>query len=254
MVVTAPASLPVIWHDLECGAYTADLPLWRELAMAAAPREGAGARVLDIGAGTGRVALDLARAGHSVTALDVDADLLAALSDRASGLTVETVCADARDFALAQRDFDLCLVPMQTLQLLRGSAERRGLFACVRAHVREGALIACALVGEVDEFDSRAGGLGPSPERVEIGGSLYMSRAVRVGRENGAFVIDRERLVIGSGDRPPAPTEHDRVELQILEERSLWEELRAAGFEPGPTRWIAETDEHSGSEVVIGVA
>ncbi|HXD55409.1 MAG TPA: class I SAM-dependent methyltransferase [Solirubrobacteraceae bacterium] len=254
MVVTAPVSPAVIWHDLECGAYTADLPLWRELAMAAAPRDGAGARVLDIGAGTGRVALDLARAGHSVTALDIDPELLAAVSDRASGLAVETVRADARDFALAHRDFDLCLVPMQTLQLLRGSAERAGLFACARAHVREGALIACALVGEVDEFDSRAGGLGPSPERVQIGGSLYMSRAMRIARENGAFVIDRERLVIGSGDRPPAPTEHDRVELEILEEGSLREELRAAGFEPQLTRTIAETDEHSGSEVVIGRA
>ena len=25
--------LEVIWHDLECGSYRADLPLWRELAV-----------------------------------------------------------------------------------------------------------------------------------------------------------------------------------------------------------------------------
>ena len=53
-----------IWHDIECGAYTADLPLWEELA--------AGGTVLDVGAGTGRVALRLARAGCAVTALDRD--------------------------------------------------------------------------------------------------------------------------------------------------------------------------------------
>ena len=47
----------VVWHDVECGRYDADLPLWRELA-ASARRP-----VLDVGAGTGRVALDLARAG-----------------------------------------------------------------------------------------------------------------------------------------------------------------------------------------------
>ena len=46
-----------IWHDVECGAYEADLELWRELAREAP--EG----VLDVGAGTGRVALRLARAG-----------------------------------------------------------------------------------------------------------------------------------------------------------------------------------------------
>jgi len=51
-----------IWHDIECGAYTADLPLWEELA--------AGGAVLDVGAGTGRVALRLARAGCAMTAVD----------------------------------------------------------------------------------------------------------------------------------------------------------------------------------------
>ena len=37
----------MVWHDVECGGYDADLTLWRELA-----RE-AGGPVLDVGAGTG---------------------------------------------------------------------------------------------------------------------------------------------------------------------------------------------------------
>ena len=52
----------VIWHDLECGGYVEDLPLWRELA-------GDGP-VLDLGCGTGRVALDLAARGVPVVGLD----------------------------------------------------------------------------------------------------------------------------------------------------------------------------------------
>src|SRR4029079_2359457 len=52
------------WHDVECASYAADLQLWRELAAGAAP-----APVLDLGAGTGRVALDLAELGHDVTAV-----------------------------------------------------------------------------------------------------------------------------------------------------------------------------------------
>jgi 2-polyprenyl-3-methyl-5-hydroxy-6-metoxy-1,4-benzoquinol methylase len=77
----------VIWHELECGRYRADLDLWRELAGAAR------GPVLEIGAGCGRVALKLARAGHEVTALDRDAQLLAALRQAAGGLAVQTVCA-----------------------------------------------------------------------------------------------------------------------------------------------------------------
>ena len=254
MVVSAGPSPTVVWHDLECGFYDADLPLWRELASAATPDGTGVSRVLDVGSGTGRVALDLARAGHSVTALDVDAALLEALTARAVGLPITPVLADARDFDLEEHEFDLCVVPMQTLQLVHGASERAALFARVRAHLRRGALLACAIVAEVDEFDSREGGLGPSPERVEIDGTLYMSRAVRVAREAGCFAIERERLVVTPADEPSEPIEQNRIELEVLDEPVLQSELRAAGFSPEPTRTVAETDEHSGSEVVIGRA
>src|SRR5690606_9884788 len=63
--MTAPA---VIWHDVECGAYDTDLPLWRTLS------KGLDGPVLDVGAGTGRVTLDLARRGREVIALDAEPD------------------------------------------------------------------------------------------------------------------------------------------------------------------------------------
>src|SRR5205085_9457771 len=100
------------------GGYDADLPLWRELAASA------GGAVLEIGAGTGRVTLDLARRKHPVTALDCDGELLAALANRAADLPVDTVTADAREFVLGGR-YGVCLVPMQTIQLL-GGPEGRG--------------------------------------------------------------------------------------------------------------------------------
>src|ERR1022692_1039740 len=95
-----------IWHDLECGGYGAALPLWRSLA------DQHGDPVLDVGAGTGRTSLDLARHGCIVTALDRDPELIAELALRAEGLNVTTVVADARQFALGRR-FALCIVPMQ---------------------------------------------------------------------------------------------------------------------------------------------
>ena len=80
----------VIWHDVECGSYAEDLPLWRSLAAEY------GDPVLDVGAGTGRVTLDLARAGYRVTALDRDPDLLAALGDRALGRNSEIVVVSSQ--------------------------------------------------------------------------------------------------------------------------------------------------------------
>ena len=79
---------------------------------ASSPRAEAGP-VLDVGAGTGRVALDLARAGHAVTALDRDPVLLAALRARAprEGSAVAHRRADAAGFDLAGRAFGLIARP-----------------------------------------------------------------------------------------------------------------------------------------------
>jgi len=82
--------ISVIWHDVECGAYAADLPLWEELSAEA---EGL---VLDLGCGTGRVALHLARRGHAVVGLDTSPDVILALGDRAKELPVDSAVGDVR--------------------------------------------------------------------------------------------------------------------------------------------------------------
>jgi len=121
--MSAALGAEVIWHDVECASYGADLPLWEELAAG-----GGGGTILDLGCGTGRVTLHLARRDHEVIGLDRDGTLLAALRERAGELAVETIHADAREFVL-QRPVALALAPMQTLQLLEGSEDR---IACLR--------------------------------------------------------------------------------------------------------------------------
>jgi SAM-dependent methyltransferase len=243
----------VLWHEVECGRYRADLPLWRELAAAAVPPGASAAAVLDLGAGSGRVALDLAAAGHDVTALDRSPALLAELARRAGALPIQTVLADVRGFELERKGFDLCLVPMQTLQLMRGAREREALFAAVAGHVRQGAVLACAIVGEVDEFDSLGGELGPSPDRMRLNDAEYLSRPLLVQLRGGVIRIERERIVLpvdGSAASPGAP-EHDVIELECVTAEQLWAEARPNGLRGEPSRWIPETDEHSASEVVM---
>ncbi len=66
-------------------------------------------RVMDLGSGPGRHALPLARAGHSVTAVDTSRMLLDQLRESAGELPVEIVEADMREFR-RERAFDLVLV------------------------------------------------------------------------------------------------------------------------------------------------
>lgn len=241
----------VLWHEVECGVYSADLPLWRELA-GAAERQWQGASILEIGAGTGRVSLDLAGNGHSVTALEIEADLLIALRERAGEAHLETVCADARSFDLSRRDFALCIVAMQTLQLLRGAQERMSFLRRARAHLRPGGLLACAIVTDLEPFDCAAGDAGPSAELARFDGELYMSRATRVSVRAGSIEIERERRMLRPGSTGAQRAgEIDVVELARVGPRELEQEGISAGFAALPLRAIAATTEHVGSSVVM---
>jgi SAM-dependent methyltransferase len=236
----------VIWHDLECGRYAADLPLWRALAD-----EEAGP-ILDLGAGSGRVALDLARHGHAVTALDTDAELLAALAARAAAAAldgeVRTVRADARDFSLDGERFGLILVPMQTVQLLGGADGRVRMLRAARAHLAPGGLCALALADAFEGFDAQHT-QPPAADVARIDGVLYSSRPIAVRDEGTAVAIDRRRETLdGAGTRT---AEASTVRLDHLDGPTLEDEAQALGFAIEPERRIPQTDEHVGSTVVV---
>lgn len=240
-----PLALHVLWHDLECGRYDADLPLWRELAA----EHAAGGPILDLGAGAGRVSLDLARAGHEVLALDVDAALLAALAERAAAerLPVETVQADARDFAL-ERDFALVLAPMQTIQLLGGPEGRAGLLRSAARHLRAGGLLACALADAMEGFDAEHTE-PPLPDVLERDGWVYASQPVAVRPGPDGTTIERIRQTVSPEGARTA--EGDTIVLDRLDGDTFEAEGVALGLRAAGRRFVEMTDEHVGSEVVL---
>jgi SAM-dependent methyltransferase len=228
----------VVWHDVENGSYAADLELWRELAAEVA------GPILDLGAGTGRVARDLHAAGHEVHALDSDRDLLAALVQRAPGVT--TFAADARHFELEQR-YALILAPMQLVQILGGPADRLAMLERVHSHLAEGGRFAAALANPYDAVseDDRS---PPYPDIIERDGWVYSSQPVWVREERGQIVIERRRQAVspdGALDEQVAP-----FALDVLDAGELEEEARAAGLTPSARHAIPETPDHIGSVVV----
>jgi SAM-dependent methyltransferase len=229
----------VLWHDLECGGYVEDLALWRELA-------GDGP-VLDVGCGTGRVALDLALQDVPVVGLDSDAALLGALNERARGLPIETVCSDARDFDLERR-FPVVLAPMQTVQLLGGAAGRAAFLRCARAHLEPGGLLAAALADALEGFDEQTA-TPPLPDMREQDGLVYFSQPVAVEDEGERVAIHRVREVV---DRDGGRTSgRDVVRLDRLEPAELEAQARDEGFTVLDRRFIGSTDEFVGSVVVM---
>jgi SAM-dependent methyltransferase len=234
-----------IWHDLECGSYTADLTFWRAMAQRC------GGAVLDIGAGTGRTTVAIARDGYPVTAIDLDDELLEQLRERAAGLEVRTVVADARSFWLGSQ-FALCIVPMQTIQLLGGADGRAGLLACAHYHLQPGGRLAIALADELDCFEVADGEPGPVPDVREIDGVVYCSRPTAVRPDGDGWVLARRREVVTT-DGELSATE-DLVRLDRLDAATLEAEGIAAGLRPTGRVPIPPTDDHVGSTVVVFAA
>ena len=148
--------------------------------------------MLDVGAGTGRVALDLARAGHEVTALDIDPDLLAELAERGP-----TACRCARSSptppASTPAAFALVAVPMQTIQLL---PDRRGFFASARRAVAPGGLVALAITERLEPFEGEIE--LPQPDTGEADGWRYLSQPTAVREAADGMRIER----LAAHDRP----------------------------------------------------
>ena len=233
----------VIWHDVECAAYDLDLPLWRKLA------EEASGHVLDVGCGTGRVALDLARRGHGTTGVDPDAELVHELNARARkrDLPAKALALDVRSLELGRR-FALAIAPMQVMQLMGGADGRRAALAAVRRHLEPGALFAAALANPYEGMRDRDW-VPPVPDMHEEQGWVYASTPVSVHTTGGTATIERHRQVVSpTGEVSEWMT---TIALDLVSAHELEAEAAALGFAPRERDWIPESDQWTGSTVVM---
>ena len=131
--------LPELYHAHH-SRQMEDLPFWLNLA---ARQE---SPVLELGCGTGRVLVPLARAGYTVIGIDHDPGMLRYLKSKfqpVSGSGPLLILADISKFSLG-RQFPLVIVPCNTLSTL-GHTSRKDCLSCVRRHLQPGGLFAASL-------------------------------------------------------------------------------------------------------------
>lgn len=113
---------------------------------------GPGGRVLELGVGTGRLAVPMALAGLAVVGVDSSDAMLARLDERAGvdAVSIDTVCGDMVD-ELPDGPFDACLVAYNTIFNLVDADAQRRCFVEVAARLRPGGrFVVEAIVPDVE--------------------------------------------------------------------------------------------------------
>ena len=145
--------------DLDHDGHDADLWLYEQFAARGETP------VLELGAGSGRVAAHLARAGYGVVALDASAAMLQRLARRLDAATaplVRAVEGDMRKFDLGER-FDLIFCAADTFGHLVDADDQADALRCIAAHLTPGGVF----VAETRAVAAVDWTPGPAPLRLE---------------------------------------------------------------------------------------
>ena len=132
-------------YDYEYRRRRADVVFYRELAKKRLPD---GGRILELGAGSGRVTIQLARLGYDVVAIDASAAMLAKLRARVAALPqavarrITVQQGDLRDFTVPGKKFPLVLAVFNVLEHLYTRVEVDACLRRVVAHLAPGGAFA----------------------------------------------------------------------------------------------------------------
>lgn len=218
--------------------YMDDLPYWLDLA-AAYP-----APALELGCGTGRVLLPMARAGWEIWGLDHDAamlDLLNRRSEHPASIHKQLVLGDMTDFQLPAR-FGLIFSPCNTFSTL-AATQRKSAFERIAAHLQPGGCFAASLpnpytLARIEpQMDAELEDEFPHPR---TGNPVQVSS--RYFRQDGDFVLQwlyDQLLPDGSVERTTATVHHPLTSLETylqelaearLELHHLWGDFDRSAY------------------------
>ncbi len=203
-----------------------DVAFWERLASA---QEGA---VLELGCGTGRITVPVARAGANVIGIDRSAEMLARGRQRLrrSKLTrsAKLVRGDIRALPFRRRPgFSLVMAPYGILQSLTREADLKATLASVRSVLRRGGLLVIDLVPDLprwDEYENHTSlsGRGPGGRRITL------VESVRQDVKRGLTIFDQQYIEARGGQRR---IQRFSLTFRTLSVRQMSNRLEAAGFE-----------------------
>ena len=204
-----------------------DVPFWRRVAS------GANGRVLELGCGTGRVSLPLAKAGVELVGIDRSAAMLDRLRSR-TGLasfgkargTLALARGDIRALPFAPRAFAMVIAPYGLLQSLLRDRDLAATLDSVARVLRRGGVFGIDLVPDVPhwrEYRNRVQLRG----RASGGAHLTLIESVRQDPRRHLTTFE-QRYVERRGDR----VAQHRFELtfRTLSVRQMTSRLERAGF------------------------
>ena len=177
-----------------------DIPFYREYAKQQCGENGEKGEILELGCGTGRVALTLSKEGFRVTGLDLSRQMLEIFNEKLTkeieiepelANRVEVICGNMANFSIG-RKFALITAPFRAFQAVTAQEDIENVFSCVREHLAdEGIFI-------VNVFNPYANPLDESWCRAEefIGEIIDEQTGIRIARYECREKIDPANQII----------------------------------------------------------
>lgn len=220
-------------YDLDLVEDPGDIDLYLALASRT------GGPVLELAAGTGRVSVPLAEAGHRVTAVDVDPAMLARARDRASLATkaaadrIEFIEADLLGLELpAEGSFRLAFIALNSLFLLASRAAQRDAFATMARHLAPGGLaVADVWLPDADDLARFDGRLILEYERRNPDSDSLVTKTAAAQHDAASGIVNLTSIY-EEGAQGAAPTRFIRRDaLRLVSAEELRDFAETAGLE-----------------------
>jgi 2-polyprenyl-3-methyl-5-hydroxy-6-metoxy-1,4-benzoquinol methylase len=192
------------------------------------------ARIVDYGAGTGRLAIPLAQAGYHVTAVDASREMCRVLREKAerAGVRISVVNQSICE-PLEEAHFDMGICVFTVLNYIVNEAELRNFStSCSKALKSDAALLVSLVknMAAMQDFYNQRPETGSSPDR-----KSRVTRNINISAVEGPLYKYKEKTELTIRGK----THHyrDEIELRQWSKHAVTKELNAAGF-------TLETDSH----------